>query len=159
MSDSIRVIQYGLGPIGCATGGLTTERGNLELVGGVDVYPDKVGKDIGEVIGLARSLGLDVKEKLDQVASQADVVVHTTNSYFDVFGDQVLEILGAGLDVVSTSEELSFPWLDHVDEAAKVNAAAKRADKTVLGTGVNPGFVMDTLPLVIMRDLPIVTVF
>jgi hypothetical protein len=149
MSDTIRVIQYGLGPIGCATARLIEERQNLELVGAVDIDPAKVGKDAGGVIGLDRSLGFEVKERLDQVVADGDVVVHTTNSYFDLFTDQVLEILGAGYDIVSTSEELSFPWLDHGGEAAEVDAAAKRAGKTVLGTGVNPGFLMDSLPLFI----------
>jgi len=73
--------------------------------------------------------------------------MHTTSSYFDLFKGQVIEILEAGLDIVSTAEELSFPWLSHPDEAAEVDAAAKRAGKTVLGTGVNPGFLMDSLPL------------
>jgi 4-hydroxy-tetrahydrodipicolinate reductase len=143
------VIQYGLGPIGCATARLIDERQNLHLVGAVDIDPTKVGKDAGEVIGLDRSLGFEVKEKLEHIRSGADVVVHTTNSYFDQFTDQVLEILAGGFDIVSTSEELSFPWLDHADEAATVDAAAKGAGKTVLGTGVNPGFLMDSLPLFI----------
>jgi len=149
MSDTIRVIQYGLGPIGCATARLIDERHNLELVGAVDIDPGKVGKDAGEVIGLDLSLGFEVQQKLEQVTAEAEVVVHTTNSYFDQFTGQVLEILAAGYDIVSTSEELSFPWLDHADEATRVEAAAKRAGKTVLGTGVNPGFLMDSLPLFI----------
>jgi len=59
---------------------------------------------------------------------------------------RMLEILAAGFDIVSTSEELSFPWLDHAEEAARVDGAARAAGKTVLGTGVNPGFLMDSLP-------------
>jgi 4-hydroxy-tetrahydrodipicolinate reductase len=70
-----------------------------------------------------------------------------TSSYFDLFKAQILEILEAGLDVVSTAEELSFPWLAHPQDAAEIDAAARRAGKTVLGTGVNPGFIMDSLPL------------
>lgn len=149
MSDTIRVIQYGLGPIGCAAARLIDERKNLELIAAVDIDPGKVGKDAGEVIGLDRSLGFEVQQKLEQVAADAEVVVHTTNSYFDQFAPQVLEILAAGYDIVSTSEELSFPWLDHADEAARIDTAAKNAGKTVLGTGVNPGFLMDSLPLFI----------
>lgn len=149
MSDNIRVIQYGLGPIGSAVARHVVERDGLELVGGVDIDPTKVGRDVGQVIGLGRPLGFAVVEKLSQALArtQADVVLHTTGSYFDLFKDQILEILEAGLDVVSTSEELSFPWLAHPKEAAEIDAAAKRAGKTVLATGVNPGFLMDTLPL------------
>ena len=149
MSEKIRVIQYGLGPIGSAVARHVAERPGLELVGGVDVDPAKVGKDVGEVIGLGRPLGFAVAGKLAEVLAQteADVAIHTTSSYFDLFKDQITEILEAGLDIVSTAEELSFPWLAHPQEAAEVDAAAKRTGKTVLGTGVNPGFIMDSLPL------------
>jgi len=149
MSDKIRVIQYGLGPIGSAVARHVVEREGLELVGGVDIDPAKVGKDAGKVIGHTCPLGFAVTGTLAQtlVGSQADVALHTTSSYFDLFKAQILEILEAGLDVVSTAEELSFPWLAHPQEAAEIDAAARRAGKTVLGTGVNPGFIMDSLPL------------
>ncbi len=149
MTDTIRVIQCGLGPIGCATARLIDERANLDLVGAVDIDPAKIGRDVAEVVGLDRELGIKVQESLAEVGAAADVVAHTTNSYFDLFTDQVLEILAAGFDIVSTSEELSFPWLDHAEEAAGIDAAARAAGKTVLGTGVNPGFLMDSLPLFI----------
>ena len=143
------MIQYGLGPIGSAVARHVVERAGLELVGGVDIDPAKVGKDVGEVIGLGRPLGFAVTEKLTQVLTrtEADMVLHTTSSYFDLFRDQIIEILEAGLDIVSTAEELSFPWLAHPKEATEIDAAAKRAGKTVLATGVNPGFLMDSLPL------------
>jgi 4-hydroxy-tetrahydrodipicolinate reductase len=125
------------------------ERAGLELVGGVDIDPAKVGADVGEVIGLGRPLGIAVAGRLGQVLerTEADVVLHTTSSYFDLFKSQIVEILEAGLDIVSTSEELSFPWLAHPKDGAEIDAVAKRAGKTVLGTGVNPGFIMDSLPL------------
>ena len=149
MSNNIRVIQYGLGPIGSAVARHVVERAGLELVGGVDVDPAKVGKDVGEAIGLGQSLGFVVTAKLAQVLAQteADVALHTTSSYFDLFKSQIVEILEVGLDVVSTAEELSFPWLAHPEEAAEIDGVAKRVGKTVLGTGVNPGFLMDALPL------------
>jgi 2,4-diaminopentanoate dehydrogenase len=149
MSDEIRVIEYGLGPIGAAAARHVVERAGLRLVGGVDVDPAKVGRDVGTVIGLDRPLGFPVMSRLDQVlaTTAADVVLHTTSSYFDLFREQIAEILGAGLDIVSTAEELAFPWLAHPQDAADIDALARRAGKTVLGTGVNPGFLMDALPL------------
>jgi len=147
MPDAIRVIQFGLGPIGVAVARHITERAGLELVGGVDIAPSKVGQDVGQAIGLGRALGFPVVARLADVRAGADVVLHTTSSYFDLFKGQVIEILQAGYDIVSTAEELSFPWLDHPAEAAEIDAAARRAGKTVLGTGVNPGFIMDALPL------------
>jgi hypothetical protein len=149
MPDTIRVIQYGLGTIGSAVARQVAERPGLELVGGVDIDADKVGKDVGQVIGLGRSLGFVVAEELAQALAEAkaDVALHTTSSYFDLFKSQITQILEAGLDVVSTAEELSFPWLAHPEEAAEFDAVAKRVGKTILGTGVNPGFLMDALPL------------
>jgi hypothetical protein len=149
MSNRIRIIQYGLGPIGSAVGRLVVERWGISLVGGVDIDPGKVGKDLGEAIGLGRRLGTSVCQDLAQALKQAeaDVVLHTTSSSFRLFKAQIVEILEAGLDVVSTAEELSFPWLAHPEEASELDALAKQVGCTVLGTGVNPGFIMDTLPL------------
>ena len=148
MSKQIRVIQYGLGPIGCMMARHVLERSGLQLVGGVDVDSNKIGKDLGQVIGAGRDLGIKVVAKLaDLKKVKFDVVLHTTNSFFDLFKPQIIEILKAGYDVVSTSEEMSFPWLAHAKDAKAIDAAAKRAGKTVLATGVNPGFLMDSLPL------------
>ncbi len=149
MSKIISVIQYGLGPIGCAVALHIIEREGLELVGAVDIDPKKVGRDVGEVIGLNKQIGFSVAEKIISALkpNNADVALHTTSSYFSLFKDQIIEILEHGLDIVSTSEELTFPWLSHAAEASEIDAAAKKAGKTVLGTGINPGFLMDSLPL------------
>jgi hypothetical protein len=151
VSDLIRVIQYGLGPIGSAIARHVVERSNLELVGAVDIDPQKIDHDAGQAIGLARSLGFPVHACLADALAQvpADLAVHSTSSYFDLFKPQIVEILEAGLDVVSTAEELSFPWITHSAEAEEIAAVAQRCGKTVLGTGVNPGFIMDTLPIVL----------
>jgi hypothetical protein len=147
--ESVRIIQYGLGPIGSAVARHVVERRGLELVGCVDIDPDKYGRDAGEVMGLDHTLGFNVDRNLGQTLerTQAEVVIHTTSSYFDLFEDQIVEILEAGLDIVSTAEELSFPWMANAQRAARIDAVAKRAGKSVLGTGVNPGFLMDALPL------------
>jgi hypothetical protein len=149
MANEIRAIQYGLGPIGSAVARHVVERAGLELVGGVDIDPTKVGKDAGEIIGLDHPVGFAVVESLALAlaCTDADIVLHTTSSYFDLFKPQIIEILEAGLDIVSTAEELSFPWLTHPEAAAEIDGVAKRVGRTVLATGVNPGFIMDSLPL------------
>ncbi|MEA2013695.1 MAG: dihydrodipicolinate reductase [Thermodesulfobacteriota bacterium] len=148
-SKIIRVVQYGLGPVGSAAARHIMERDGIELVGGVDIDQAKTGRDVGEVIGLGDPVGFSVENNLSRVLekTEADVVVHTTGSFFDLFESQIIEILEAGLDIVSTSEELSFPWLAHPDAAARIDTAARQAGRTVLGTGVNPGFLMDSLSL------------
>ncbi len=151
MENKIRVIQFGLGPIGCAAARLVANRNNLELVGAVDIDPAKIGRDIGEVIGLDEVIGRPVSGSLGEAmaAGPADVALHMTSSYFDLFNDQIEALLESGLDIVSTAEELSFPWRDNHDQAKTLDAIAKENGKSVLGTGVNPGFLMDTLPLTI----------
>ena len=149
MQKKVGIIQYGLGPIGGAVARHVVERPGLELVGCVDIDPTKSGRDAGEVIALDHPLGFAVDSTLAQVLerTQAEAVIHTTSSYFDLFEDQIVEILEAGLDIVSTAEELSFPWMSNAQQATEIDAVAKRTGKTVLGTGVNPGFLMDALPL------------
>lgn len=145
----IKVIHYGLGPIGCAMARLVAQRGNLQIVGAVDIDPNKIGKDLGEVANLGKNIGVIVKSSLDEVlqSTDAQIVVHTTASYFDLFKNQILDIVSKKLNVVSTAEELSFPWHHHATEAAEIDKAAQFNGVSVLATGINPGFLLDSLPL------------
>ena len=106
---------------------MSRRRAGLELVGAVDVDPAKAGRDAGDVIALGHPLGFAVTGTLAQTLARtkADIVTHCTSSYFDRFQPQIIEILGAGLDIVSTAEELSFPWLDHAEGGAAIDAAAR----------------------------------
>ncbi len=149
MNTRTRVVQFGLGPIGCATASLVLSRNQFDLVGAVDIDPAKIGRDVGEVLGMEEAVGIKVVGSLQEALARtdADAAIHTTSSYFPLFKDQVKELLEAGLDVSSTAEELAFPWLANPEEAAELDKIARAAGKTVAGTGVNPGFLMDSLPL------------
>jgi 4-hydroxy-tetrahydrodipicolinate reductase len=146
----IRVVQYGLGPIGCATAKALLEKEGIDLVGAVDIAPDKVAKDLGEVLGM-EALGVKITD--DPVAlfskTRTQVVAHTTGSFFKDTYSQLEQIAKAGVNIVSSTEELLYPWLRNPDLATKLDRIAKRDGSTILGTGVNPGFVMDTLALVL----------
>jgi 2,4-diaminopentanoate dehydrogenase len=147
----IRVIQVGLGPLGRQIARYILEREGLELVGVVDVDPTLVGRDVGEVCGLA-VLGLDVAASLDEARLMAgeppQVVVLATVSSIDKLVPQVEEAAGAGLHVVSTCEELSFPWKQHPVAAEAIDRVCREHGVACLGTGVNPGYLMDYLPSV-----------
>ena len=138
----ISIAQYGLGPIGAEIARLILTKPWAKLVAVVDIDPAKVGRDAGEVIGLGRPIGVPVTATL---GSKVDVVVHSTGSRLRDVREQLLALLGAGSHVVSTCEELSFP-ID-VDIREELQRAARANNATLLGTGVNPGFVMDKLPL------------
>jgi len=138
----VSVAQYGIGPIGAEIARLLLTKPWVKLVAAVDIDPNKIGKDVGDVIGLGRSVGVKVTPDLQ---GKPEVVCHSTGSRLKEVSSQLKDLLGRGCHVVSTCEELSFP----LDQAirADLQQAARSHNVTLLGTGVNPGFVMDKLPL------------
>jgi 4-hydroxy-tetrahydrodipicolinate reductase len=82
-------------------------------------------------------------------ATVADVAIVTTFSDIDRVADQIAELAAARLPAVSTCEELSYPWATHTDTAARIDAVCREHGVACLGTGVNPGFLMDYLPAVL----------
>jgi len=149
MADQIKVVSMGLGPIGVGTLRVLASRPWARVVGAVDVNPDLVGKDVGPIVG-SSPLGVTVKKSFAEVgpAGSADVVLHCAGSHLPLgAADQVLEALEWGANVVSTCEELSYPWFHNPAEAKRIDDAAKAKGLTVLATGVNPGFAMDALAL------------
>ena len=144
------VVQYGLGPIGQSC--LRTILGkhpSLKLVGAVDIDPDKVGRDVAEIVGAEQPTGVIVSSDAQSVleSTQPDVVVHTTSSFLEKMYDQLILCARAGVNVVSSTEELSFPYNRHPEIARRIDDAARENGVTVLGTGVNPGYAMDSLVL------------
>ena len=149
MKKKIRVLQYGVGPIGASIARLMRQKAALEIVGAIDKDPAKAGRDLGEVAGATdASWGVTVAgDSAQLLAKPVDVVIHSTSSYLPNVMDQLLECLGAGCCVVSTCEELAYPYRKHPDLSAQLDAAAKDEGVALVGTGVNPGFVMDKLVL------------
>ena len=148
-NKKLSVIQYGLGPIGIETARLVTRKSGMEIVGAVDISKDLAGKDLGEVLGLDRKLGIAVTDNAKSLfaGTKADAVLHTTGSRIRKIYPELEEIIRAGLNIVSSSEELLFPLEENTELSQRVDALAKKHGVTVLGAGVNPGFVMDALPL------------
>lgn len=145
MATTIRVLQFGLGPIGQGLARLALERKGLSLVGAVDIAPEYAGRDLGEVLGLGRSLGVPVWGDAAQALREArpEVVLHATGSHLPSVQGQLLAIAEAGAHLVSTCEELSYPFYRYPDLSRELDAAARARGVVLLGTGVNPGFVMD----------------
>jgi len=147
VKKKIRAIQYGVGPIGASIARLMREKQAIEICGAIDTDPAKAGRDLGEVIGASDApwgvtIWSDAKAVLEETA---DVVIHSTSSSLPKVMDQLLGCLEAESCVVSTCEELSYPYRTHPELAAKLDATAKDWGVALVGTGVNPGFVMDKL--------------
>ncbi|MFH1263667.1 MAG: dihydrodipicolinate reductase [Pseudomonadota bacterium] len=155
--EMIRVIQVGLGPVGQMLTPYLLERNYLSVVGAVDIDPAKVGKDLGEICGLGKKTGITVRGALDAFTPEsAEVAVVTTASKLTSIIPTLESAAKLRMNVVSTCEELVYPWIRQPDLSRRINALAEEHDVSFLGTGVNPGFLMDALAVTatgICRDV------
>jgi len=147
--EKIHVVIYGCGVIGRMIARVLLDKKSFEVVGAVDIDPEIIGKDLGEVLGIQEKLGIRIEKDIEAISSKvkAQAVVLTTSSHIRSVFPQITRCLQAGLNVVTTSEELSFPWRRDPDLALEIDRLAKEHKVTVVGTGINPGYLMDTLPL------------
>jgi 4-hydroxy-tetrahydrodipicolinate reductase len=145
----IKVLHVGLGPIGAGVVRQVAERKGFRIVGAADIDPAKVGRDLGDISGAGRTLRIkvsgDVKKAIK--TTKPDVVVLCTSSSLKQVLPQMEEILKLKVPIVSTTEELAYPTKGNMKYARAIHQLAKKSKVAVLGTGVNPGFVMDALPI------------
>jgi hypothetical protein len=146
---SIKVLHVGLGPIGAGVVRQVAARKGLMIVGAVDVDPAKIGQDLGAVCGLGRKLRIKVAGDLARTIKtvRPDVAVLCTSSSLHKAAAEFEAVLKLKVPIVSTTEELAYPVRSNAAVAKRIDALATRARVAVLGTGVNPGFVMDALPI------------
>lgn len=147
----VKVVVMGIGAIGkMLTKELLNKQG-FEIVGAIDIDPNKVGRDLGEIIGLNKTLDIKVSNDIDEVLKRTrpDVVIHMTSSYLKDVYPQILNIIKYGVNVVSSCEELSYPYIVDAKLSKELDETAKRYGSTILATGINPGFLMDTLVIIL----------
>jgi 4-hydroxy-tetrahydrodipicolinate reductase len=144
-------MHFGLGPIGAAVVRQIAERQGFRIVAAVDIDPMKVGKDLGEVAGLRRPLKVRVLNDARKAikSGKPDVAVLCTSSSIKKVMPQLESILKRKVPVVSTTEELAYPSKANLRYARAVHQLAKKSKAAVLATGVNPGFAMDALPIML----------
>ncbi len=145
----INVAQFGLGPIGLETVKLAATKPWARIVGGVDVDPSKGGHDLGELTRTEALKGRRVFASLEELMARAkpDLIFHTAVSRFKEAFRQIEPMARLGINVVSSCEELLYPALREARLAARLDRVCQAAGARVVGAGVNPGFVMDLLPL------------
>src|SRR5215211_6014424 len=147
----IRVVHFGLGPIGAGVVRQVAARKGFRIVGAVDIDPAKVGRDLGEIASVGRRLRVRVSDDAKKTIKDGkpDVVVLCTSSSMKAVLGQIESILRLRVPIVSTTEELAYPTKGNMRYARAIHQLAKKAKVAVLGTGVNPGFVMDALPIML----------
>jgi hypothetical protein len=148
---TIRVAHFGLGPIGAAIAAQIASRPGFASVAAIDIDAAKLGRDLSEVAGLRKKIGVKVQADAAKAlkAAKPHVVIHCTSSSLRAVTPQLEAILRAKLPIVSTTEELAYPFRTHAREAKKLDALARKSKVALLATGVNPGFAMDALPIMV----------
>jgi 4-hydroxy-tetrahydrodipicolinate reductase len=146
---TIRVVLVGLGPIGAAVAGQLDRRKGFQIVGAVDIDPLKIGRDAGDVLQLGRRLRVKVSDAIGPAlkTTRPDVAVLCTSSGLKQVLPHFEAVLKHRVPIVTTTEEAAYPTRQHRRFARRLDEAARKARVAVLGTGVNPGFVMDALPI------------
>jgi 4-hydroxy-tetrahydrodipicolinate reductase len=149
LAETLKFIQFGMGPIGEKIVRYLLERENVELEAAVDIDPAKIGQDVGDLLKLDKPMGVKISGDARQVlaTSAADVVVLATLSSFARLEEQIRLCIKYQKNIISSCEELAYPWAEDSRLAQSIDDAAKAAGVTILGSGVNPGFAMDALPI------------
>src|SRR2546423_3486007 len=137
----------GLGAIGRGIARCALQKHELEIVAAIALAPHRVGRKLSDVVDAPTPdvvIGSDASAEMRK--AQGGILLHATGSRLDRVEGELAQALTAGLSVVSTCEELSYPWLRHPEIAERLDKLAQKRKRALLGTGVNPGFVMDRLP-------------
>jgi 4-hydroxy-tetrahydrodipicolinate reductase len=147
--ERLRVVLYGLGQIGLETAKVLLTRHDMDLVGAIDIDPRKLERDVADLSGLSRPSGVRVSDRPMEVLQvrRPHVAILTTSSRFKDALSQIKQCVEARVNVVSSCEELLLPHVHYAAQAKDLDRLAKSMGVAVLGTGVNPGFVMDTMAL------------
>src|SRR5437867_11933653 len=151
--DKVRIIHYGVGAIGAEVVRALLNNPEFEIVGAIDASAAKAGKDLGDAAGIGHTLGIPGAYDPESLLrdTYADVVVHCTGSSLTEVYPQLMSIVAAEKSIISSCEELAFPWVRFPEISQKLDRRAKETGVRVLGTGANPGFVMDCFQLMMPR--------
>jgi 4-hydroxy-tetrahydrodipicolinate reductase len=143
--QKIKVVQWGLGAMGSGMAKLMLEKEGLELVGAIDTRPDYVGKDLGEVLKIGRNLGIKVQNTPAGLLQKGkvDLCMQAINSFTKECFDDMKIVVESGVNLVTIAEEMAMPEAQQPELARKLDELAKKNGVSVLGTGINPGFILD----------------
>jgi len=149
MKNNIKVVIWGFGAMGSGMAEMLLKKKGVEIVGVCDRHPDRVGKDMYEVLNIAREgreeiiITGDIEKVLTK--GSCDVCLCATDSYTKTAFPRLKYVLEQGVNVVSTAEEMSYPKAQSPEEAEELNKIARENGVSILGTGINPGLMMDLL--------------
>jgi hypothetical protein len=147
MDDKIKVAVLGTGQMGSGMIKLLLEKEGVDLVGVYGRRAERAGTDVGDAIGLGRAIGVPLSGDLPKLLEETrpHIALQATCSKVVDAVEEIMVILNHGANVVSIAEEMSYPAYGSPGAAEEIHALALEKGLTVVGTGINPGFVLDLL--------------
>lgn len=144
--EKIKVVQWGLGNMGGGSAKMALQKEGLAVVGAIAQSAGKAGQDLGAYLGLGKN-GVIISNDAAEVLARTrpDVVMHSTNSFTSQVYEEIKLIVQSGCNCITIAEEMASPAAREPELARKIDELAKENGVTVLGTGINPGFVLDLL--------------
>jgi hypothetical protein len=144
--ENIKVILWGIGAMGTGIGKMILTKKGIEIVGAIDKDPSKVGRDLGQVLN-HENIGVQISDDVDSLikGTKADIVIVAIDSFVKGVYPAIRAIVESGKNCITIAEEMSYPYIVEKELSEEMDRLAKENNVTILGTGVNPGFVLDTL--------------
>ncbi|MFV0499799.1 MAG: 2,4-diaminopentanoate dehydrogenase [Bacilli bacterium] len=150
---NVKVAIWGFGAMGAGMAEMLLNKKGVEITGVCDLNPNYVGKSIFEILNKENTYGKEVlvSSNIDDVVYKgaADVCLVATDSFTAKAYDKLVKVMECGINVVSTAEEMAYPKAQEPELAKKLDEVAKANGVSVLGTGINPGLMMDLLAVCI----------
>ncbi|MEW5814998.1 MAG: hypothetical protein AB1798_06320 [Spirochaetota bacterium] len=148
--EPIKVIIYGTGAMGCNMARLLRSKPGIDVVGAIDHDPKKIGKDLGDIAQLGELTGIRIEYPPEKVLERvnANVVLLSMTAFLDEAIEPITNILKRGMNIVTICQELFFPIGRNIDKARRIDSLAREYGAMVTATGINPGFIMDIVPVV-----------
>jgi 2,4-diaminopentanoate dehydrogenase len=148
-SEKVKIAIWGFGAMGSGMANMILNKQGFEIVGVCDRNPNYVGKSLYEILKIEQGENPDVivKPNIDEVVSEksCDVVLLATDSFTTRAFPKIKWLLEQKVNVISTAEEMAYPQAKNPELASEMNKIAKENGVTVIGTGINPGMMMDLL--------------
>jgi 4-hydroxy-tetrahydrodipicolinate reductase len=144
--ENIKVVLWGMGSMGSGMGKYLVDKKGVEIVGAIANRESKAGKDVGQFFGLDKEVGVKItNDPMSVITEDVDVVLQATSSFVEDVYPQIEEIVKRKVNVISIAEEMAYPIVGSKELSEKIDKLAKENGVSVLGTGINPGFVLDLL--------------
>ncbi len=145
--ENVKVAIWGFGAMGAGMAKMLLKKSGVDIVSVCDVHPQRAGKSVAEILGCEKYgdviIEPDIEKSLANV--KPDICLLATDSFTKGAFEKIKLLLNKKINVITTAEQMAYPKANEPELTEKLNEIAKQNGVTVLGTGINPGLIMDLL--------------